>query len=367
MDELSGYRVIVLANVARLPEDAASRLAGFVAAGGGLLVAPGERAEPDFYNGWRTGSGSLVPPARLASRMTAARDEPFRLDRLSCSHPAWRMPSETMPQDAGRFLSMSCWNLDADSADRDVRVGARFGGGAPFLVERTHGRGRILMTALALDRRDSNLPTLKSFVPFAHELIMDLASLNVPVLHLRPGDELAVKLDAQHPFMGIDPGAVIRAAGKQGVALQGTGPQSNTLAAAAVVLPGGQILIRCSDTIEPGLYKLRIPASLRQAEPGQSGPVGPADLPFTVGPSAEEAKTGSLSDADLALAGNRIGLAEAPDREALAKGASGQAPGRETWRGLALATLVGLLAEVALTRWVAVRRQTTPLAGVSTA
>lgn len=367
VEDLSPYGVIVLANVARLPDAAASRLSAFVAGGGGLLIAPGERAEPDFYNGWRTGSGSLVPPARLVRRMTAPRDEPFRLDRLSCSHPALRVPVETMPQDAGRFMSEVCWNLEADPADRDVRVGARFGGEMPLLTERTYGRGRILMTSIALDRQDSNLPTLKSFVPFTHELILDLASLNSPVLHLRPGDELTLKLDSKRPRLGIDPAAVFRAIGKQGLALDVIGPASNKLAAAALVLPDGQILIRSSDTIEPGLYALRIPVSMRVVEPGKPAATGPLEIPFSVAPSAEEAKTGSLSDADLALAQHRIGLVEAADRQALIGASSGQTPGRETWRGLAVAALLGLLAEVALTRWVAIRRQTAPLAGVPSA
>jgi hypothetical protein len=367
LEDLSGYAVVVLANVARMPDATAAKLAGFVAAGGGLLIAPGERAEPEFYNAWRTGSGGLVPSARLAGRQTATREEPFRLDRLSCSHPALRIPVETMPQDAGRFLSSVCWNLETDPVDRDVRVGARFGGGSALLAERTHGLGRILMTAIAMDRHDSNLPTLKSFVPFAHELILDLAALNRPVLHLKPGDELVLKMKLRKPFWGIDPAAVSRAAAKQPLALELAGPGSNRLAAAAQVLPDGDVLLRSSDTVEPGLYRLVIPASLRTSEPGKSPPAEPLEIPFSVGPSAEEARPGSLSEADLILARNRIGLVDAPDRQALARVSSGQAPGREMWRGLAVAALLGLLAEVALTRWVAIRRQTAAPSGVTPA
>jgi hypothetical protein len=363
LSDLSAYAVVVLANVARLPDDAAARLADFVAAGGGLLIAPGERAESGFYNNWRTGSGSLVPPARLGERLTATREEPFLLDRLSCSHPALRVPAETMPQDSARFLSSVCWSLQADPAERDVRIGARFGGGLPLLAERSFGRGRILMTAIAMDRHDSNLPALKSFVPFSHELMIDLSSVNVPTLHVRPGDEFALKLDTKRPSYGIDPAAVMRTAGKQGLALDVRGPGSNKLAAVAQMQLDGQIRIRCSDTIEPGLYTLRIPAAIRAADSGKPVPADVLELPFTVSPSVDEAKTGLLTDADLALARNRIGLVEATDRKALASVSSGQAPGREIWRGLAVTALLALLAEVALTRWVAIRRQTAPLAG----
>jgi hypothetical protein len=219
------------------------------------------------------------------------------------------------------------------------------------------------MTAIAMDRHDSNLPALKSFVPFAHELMIDLSSVNVPTLHVRPGDEFALKLDAKRPSYGIDPATVMRSAGKQGLALDVMGPGSNKLAAVVQMQPDGQIRIRCSDTIEPGLYTLRIPASLRAADSGKPAPTDALELPFTVSPSVEEAKSGALTDADLALARTRIGLLEATDRKALVSVSSGQAPGREIWRGLAMTALLALLAEVALTRWVAIRRQTAPLAG----
>lgn len=354
--DLSVYNAIVLANVARLSDPVAVRLAAYVAGGGGLLVAPGERAEPAFYNGWRTGTGGLVPPALLEARRTAPADEPFRLDRLSCSHPALRLAVETMPQDVARFTIPLCWTLQPDPADRDVRVSARLAGGAPFLAERALGRGRILMTAIAMDRRDSNLPTLKSFVPFTHELVYDLASLRVPELHLRPGGELAVRLDPGRSSLGFDSRAISKLGTKTAVPLEVLGPGSNRLAAAIVGLADGGALLRCSDTVEPGLYEIRIPPALADA----AAPADRAVFAFTVAPDAEEAKSGVLGDEELALARARLGLLDVPDQAALAGAVRGQAPGRETWRGFAMAVLLALLAETALTRWVARRRQFAP-------
>jgi hypothetical protein len=361
--DLSLYSVIVLANVARLPDPVAARLAAYVDQGGGLLVAPGERAEPAFYNGWRTGTGGLVPPALLEARRTAPRDEPFRLDRLSCSHPALQLAVSSMPQDVARFTIPLCWTLQPDPADRDVSVSARLAGGAPFLAERTLGRGRILMTAIALDRRDSNLPTLKSFVPVAHELVYDLASRRVPELHLRPGAELAVRLEPGRPAFGFNPAGISKLGTKKALALEAGGPGSNRLAAAIAGLADGGALLRCSDTVEPGLYEILIPPGLMDA----AAPAERSRFSFTVAPDAEEAKSGVLGDEELALVRTRLGLLDMPDRAALAGAVRGQAPGRETWRGFAIAVLLALLAETALTRWVARRRQYAPaLATVST-
>ncbi len=367
LTNLNAYAAVVLANVARLPDETAGRLAAYVAAGGGVLIAPGDRAEPGFYNGWRSGSGGLIPPARLEKRLTAPDEEPFRVDRLSCSHPAFRLAAESMPQDAARWVSPVCWALEVDPSDRDVGVGARMTGGTPLLVERTCGRGRILMTALAFDRRDSNLPALKSFVPVVHELVYDLAALRLPVLHVRPGEELAIRLESRRSSFGVDPRLIAKAGGgKMGVPLEVLGPASNRLSATALALPEGGALLRFTDTVEPGLYVLRIPSSLAAVEAGRPASNLPVDFPFTVAASMEEAKSGLLTDSELALARTRIGLVEAVDRSALLSASAGNTPGREIWRGLAVVALLGLLAEVALTRWVAIRRQTTPWEGQRT-
>jgi hypothetical protein len=349
------YRVIVLANVSRLSPAVATRLAAYVEEGGGLLIAPGDRAEPDFYNDWRAGVGGHVPPAKLGKRTIAAREEPFRMDRPSCSHPALRLPAESMPRDSSRFLSSVCWELQADPSDRDVRIGGRFVGGLPLLMERAYGLGRILMTAIAMDRRDSNFPTLKSFVPFTHELVYDLAALQIPLLHIRPGDELAIRIDARRKDFGIDPAAVVQVGGGKGVPVEVWGPGSNKLAGVVMAAGNGGAMLRCPDTVEPGLYNVRLPPSITAGKG--------AEMVFSVSPSGEEAKTDTLSENDLNAARTRIGLVEAADQAALAGGAAGKTPGRETWRGLAVAALLGLLAETALTRWVAIRRQTAPAPG----
>jgi hypothetical protein len=353
----SDYQVIVLANVPRLSPPVAARLASYVEEGGGLLIAPGERAETDFYNEWRSVGGGHLTPARLVKRVVAEREEPFRMDPPSCSHPALRIPAESMPRDYARFLSSVCWELEADPSDRDVRIGGRFVGGMPLLAERAFGYGRILMTAIAMDRRDSNFPTLKSFVPFTHELAYDLAAVQIPLLHIKPGDELAIRIDGRRKEWNIDPAAVVREGGGRGVPVEVWGPASNKLAGMVVAAGAQMAIVRCSDTVEPGLYKVRLPPAITG---GQGG-----ELAFSVSPSAEEAKTDVLSDSDLDTARSRIGLIEAMDRAALMGGIDGKTPGRETWRTLALMALVGLMVETGLTRWVAIRRQTAPAAGRS--
>jgi len=187
------YAVVVLANVPRLPEASAKDLVGFVEAGGGLLVAPGVRAKPTFYNSWSTASAEPIMPADLLERRDVA-DTPTRLEPKTFSHPALRLLSDPKQSDAAMAMVKCYWKLAANDKDPDVRIGGRLSTGEPFLVERRVGKGYVLLTATSLDPSGSNLPALKSFVPIMHELVYYLAAPMMLDPNVTPGSEVTLEL-----------------------------------------------------------------------------------------------------------------------------------------------------------------------------
>lgn len=200
---LSDYAVIILANVPRLPNTVCERLVGFVQSGGGLLIAPGTRVKPTFYNAWTTKAGEPILPARLDERRMAD-DDPARLEPKSFSHPALKLVANAGQSDATLAQIKSYWKLAADEQDSDVRVGGRLQTGEPFLVERKLGKGYVMMTAAALDPTASNLPALKAFVPLCHELVYHLASPMMLDANVAPGSEAILEL-RDRPDRGDDP------------------------------------------------------------------------------------------------------------------------------------------------------------------
>ena len=58
---LADADVVVLADVSRLPAAMAAAVADRTAAGAGLLVLAGPRADPAFYNAWDGPDGALLP------------------------------------------------------------------------------------------------------------------------------------------------------------------------------------------------------------------------------------------------------------------------------------------------------------------
>ncbi len=187
------FAVVVLANVPMLPKAVADRLVEFVEAGGGLLIAPGIRVKPTFYNSWTTASAASVVPARLVERRLV-ENSPRHLEPKTFSHPALRLVSDPEGSDITAALVKSYWTVAPNERDRQVRVGGRLNTGEPFLVERKVGKGRVAMLATALDPSCGNLPALKSFVPLVHELVYYLAAPTMLEPNVAPGGEIVLEL-----------------------------------------------------------------------------------------------------------------------------------------------------------------------------
>ena len=349
----SPYRVIILANVARLPASVTARLADFVRSGGGLLIAPGQRAEPAFYRGWHLPSGQLLPPALLLERVARVAP-PARLELKTLTHPALEVIARPEQSDAGAALIKTFWKLGADPRDSSVRVGGLLDNGEPALVERQVGRGYILMTPVALDHRDSNLPTLKCFVPLVHELVYFLAAPLTPELNLRAGSELTLELGADTAGLKVRTAAFADCVAGQGPPLEVETP-SGQRRGVRVARSGEHLIVRFAETQEPGLYRLRFPAALATA--AGTNAAAAADWPFTVLNPPEEASLAQLSDADELVLRQRLGLFAARRPEDVLAAVGGEIPGQEIWKYLAIGLLLALLGETALARWIAAHRR----------
>jgi len=126
--DFSAYKVVVLANVPRLPSAVAGRLARFVADGGGLLVAPGGKADKGFYNDWSTPDGKGLLGCRLVEiREDAAgpdADEASaRIAVNTLDHPAMRLLSDPAGSDLSAVRIRRHWVLAADAGDESVGIG----------------------------------------------------------------------------------------------------------------------------------------------------------------------------------------------------------------------------------------------------
>jgi hypothetical protein len=346
------YNLVILANVPQLPAATAANLKAFVQDGGGLLIVPGDSCLPAFYNAWMSDAGEPFVPAALGKRRSMA-DTPAHLGLKTFSHPALALMADAAQSDAQRALITSYWTLDVDPKDPNVGVGGRLDTGDPFVVERKVGKGYVAVTAVALDRRESNLPSLKCFVPLVHELAYYLAAPTLIQTNVRPGSEFIIELPCKIGTLPIFRQENVKN-GKRPYFTEVLTP-SDQRAAASVAATGGGLRIAFSGTYEPGLYHLVLPP--KAAERYTVPPVGQKGLPFVVLDDAEESRLVALSDTDLETAGKYVPIFRAENTGQLVSAVTGQVPGEEMWKVLAVALLAALLAEIGLTRWIAMQRR----------
>jgi hypothetical protein len=164
LPDLSKARAVVLANVGTLSDGDARRLAAFVANGGGLVVFTGDKVTRQGVDGLSAaglGVGEVLGPEQ-------ARDLPWRLDRWEPSHPVFRPFADP---EHGDLRRPSFTTVTRVRPSADARVIATFRGGAPALVERSHGRGKVLWFTAACDRGWGDWPRSRLYVPMVHQML----------------------------------------------------------------------------------------------------------------------------------------------------------------------------------------------------
>lgn len=177
-DDLRRASVVVLNDIV-VSAGLGRRLARFVEGGGGLLVAFGSRAT------WPQEADVL--PATVEAPVDRTRGDSARIGALEYGHPVFepfRAPR------SGDFAAARIYGYRAVTPGPSAQVLARFDGGAPALLERRVGTGRVLLWASTLDLAWSDFPLKPVFLPFVHRAMRHLAAYSEPAPWLTVGQVL---------------------------------------------------------------------------------------------------------------------------------------------------------------------------------
>jgi hypothetical protein len=186
----------------------AERLIQFVERGGGLFVALGPRAT------WPSASATLLPAVPSAS-VDRSRGEAARMGALEFGHPifeVFRAPR------SGDFASARFFGYRAVTPAHVEKAGtaaasevlARFDTGAPALMERPVGTGRVLVWASTLDLTWNDLPLKPVFLPFLHRIVRHLSAYTEPpqwltVGQVFDGSATGTRSAPQQPRLALTP------------------------------------------------------------------------------------------------------------------------------------------------------------------
>jgi hypothetical protein len=164
----STHRVVFLANVGD-PRPYAAKLRDFVREGGALVVAVGDNVVASRYN---EALGALLPSSLQATASLAdLAEEPVYLEppdtRLALFEPFAR-------GGRGSFRRVGAWRVvtvEPYAESAEVATLLRYEGGAPALVERRIGDGRVILWTSTIDVAWTNLPLQAAFMPLVQRIV----------------------------------------------------------------------------------------------------------------------------------------------------------------------------------------------------
>ncbi|MDF1816165.1 MAG: PA14 domain-containing protein [Verrucomicrobiales bacterium] len=199
IEDFEQYDVVMLTDVPRLPAATADKILRFVEAGGGLFVAAGQRAVPDFYNNWSFAPDMPLLPGKLAEDIKVdSTGTGFTPSSQSLTHPAFSKVADPGKSD---FHQTIFTNYRPQSIPETLKnessVGARLNNGEILLTSRNAGRGKVVLLGASVDTRSGNFVTRQAFLPFIHELTYQLANPAAYDLNLDPGWEVNIGLAAR--------------------------------------------------------------------------------------------------------------------------------------------------------------------------
>lgn len=242
-DEDLRRAAVVVLNDVPVASALAGRLDAFVRRGGGLFVALGPRAT------WpATDTNGALLPAMPGAPVDVSRGDVARVGGLEYGHPVFELFRAPRSGDfsAAQFFGYRSVTISKhERSDAPTEVLARFDTGAPALLGRKVGDGRVMVWTSTLDLAWSDLPLKPVFLPFVHRVVRHLSAYVAPAPWLTVGQVL-------------DPSAT-HAGGSRSDALVALTPAGRRI---ALDDEGGGVL----ELDEQGFYEIRPQASEAPAE-----------------------------------------------------------------------------------------------------
>ena len=294
--KLSGYAVIFLAAADALPPPIVTALAAFVNEGGGLVVMPGEATPAGVFLDapWPDLLPAAINPPSEPSQ-GAIEPGPY-------NHPLLTLWNDPAAGNLAALRFAKVFSLDPVKAP-EVSTVLRLADTTPVIMERTVGKGRVVLFAAPPVPSWTNLPLHPAFVPLMHRLYAATARASSLKVNLSPGDTF----QAPVPIEQLNRDVYVR----------GPGEDAKPVAVGRTELVGTQAMLRVRNVAAAGRYTAYVGQNERP------------DFTFAVQSPADESDL-KTSPADI-LTNEVSGAVAAPSAVALAKEDAPLLTARQLW------------------------------------
>jgi len=230
---LDDFDAIILADVPDMAENTVKAIEQYLRRGGGLIIFPGPKTNPSFYNEQLFNHYHFLPAALGPVRGQADQDEKFfSLQDKDYQHPIvsiWNDPGagtlssvrvyrayELKPDSPSPALSTdptapkSRSPLPSDGRGvrgEGARVAAQEAGlpqiilkcsdGVPALMERTWGLGRVILFSTTANTAWNDWPVRPSFVPLIHRALGSIVQRQDEGLNIAVGEKFTRRVSTE--------------------------------------------------------------------------------------------------------------------------------------------------------------------------
>ncbi len=160
----SRFAGVVLNNLETVPAKLATLLEEFVSLGGGLVTAPGNRANPIE---WNLRLEKLLP-AKLTAKDISGGNKVSYIGEIQKQHPIFQ---GFQPVHYSYFMTTPFSGYFQAKPLDNAHVLLKLEDGNPLLLEKTIGKGRSLLFASSLNMDWNDLPLKSVFLPFVQQLV----------------------------------------------------------------------------------------------------------------------------------------------------------------------------------------------------
>lgn len=201
---LPDFEAVVLANVVDLAAAEAATLEAYVRNGGGLMVFPGSRVNTAFYNDSLHARAGLLPAAfgeirgESVDETKAERPQAFfTLQGKGYQHRVttpWTDPKNGDLTSAQFYRAFTLVPGKANGSGAPPAVVLAFADGAPAIMEKAVGSGRVLQFASTADTAWNDVAIRPVFVPLMHRALGYLLASHEDRVNTRVGSPFSYTL-----------------------------------------------------------------------------------------------------------------------------------------------------------------------------
>jgi hypothetical protein len=310
-------------------------LADYVKRGYGLIVFPGNRILPQFYNNELYTKLQMLPsPYGDARGDEKDQEKGFHLKGTGLTHPIATLWSDPESGNLGTpkfYKAFALTPAAKDARQKETNgVGVpdvilSFADGQPYIMERSFGRGRVIQFASSADTQWGELPVRPGlFVPLMHRALGRLVARQDEALTVDVGNPFAYRMGADvlgRDVIFLPPGADAEKSAGQ------------------VEMVDGVPMLRFDQTNVGGAYDAQIGTDADATH-----------VRFAAQPDPAESELAELGEAQKAELGKGATVVNYPDPNLEAMFAKSRL-GTELWLPLAILAVMCAIGETFLADW----------------